>query len=225
LKVCVVLLESSLPMSLYDVSRFSRWSIRALVGLAVAVALPAHAQIYTGTNGNGAVVLSNFQTNETPNLVVEAPATAGTAQMVTSAMVTPAADDRPSVKLAPMIQKVAQETSISPHLLHAVISVESGYDAKAVSRKGAQGLMQLMPQTAQRFGVRNAMDPAQNVRGGALYLKWLMDYFNGDLRLVLAAYNAGEVEVVKAGYRVPPFKETRDYVPKVMARINLPLPG
>jgi soluble lytic murein transglycosylase-like protein len=140
-------------------------------------------------------------------------------------MVTPAPDARPAVRLAPMIEKVAQETSISPHLLHAVISVESGYDAKAVSRKGAQGLMQLMPQTAQRFGVRNALDPAENVRGGALYLKWLLDYFNGDLRLVLASYNAGEVEVVKAGYRIPPFKETRDYVPKVLARINLPLPS
>jgi soluble lytic murein transglycosylase-like protein len=209
-------------MSLYDVSR---WSLKACAGLAIAFALPAHAQIYTGTNGSGAVVLSNFQTNETPDVVVEGPAVAAAAQSVTSAMVTPAPEARPAVRLAAMIEKVAQETSISPHLLHAVISVESGYDAKAVSRKGAQGLMQLMPQTAQRFGVRNAMDPAQNVRGGALYLKWLMDYFSGDLRLVLAAYNAGEVEVVKAGYRIPPFKETRDYVPKVLARINLPLPS
>jgi len=209
-------------MSLFDVSR---WSLRAFAGLVLACALPAHAQIYTGTNDSGAVVLSNFQTNETPDVVVEGPAVAASVLPVTSAMVTPAPDARPAVRLAPMIEMVAQETSISPHLLHAVISVESGYDANAVSRKGAQGLMQLMPQTAQRFGVHNALDPADNVRGGARYLKWLLDYFNGDLRLVLAAYNAGEIEVVKAGYRIPPFKETRDYVPKVLARINLPLPS
>ena len=113
---------------------------------------------------------------------------------------------------------------MSASLLHAVIAVESGYDAKAVSRKGAQGLMQLMPQTAQRFGVHNAFDPLQNVRGGALYLKWLLDYFNGDVKLALAGYNAGEQEVVKAGYRIPPFKETRDYVPKVLARLSRPSP-
>jgi len=126
-------------------------------------------------------------------------------------------------KLKPMIQKVAQETSVNPLLLHAVISVESGYDEKAVSRKGAQGLMQLMPQTALRFGVRNAFDPLENVRGGALYLKWLLQYFNGDLKLALAGYNAGENEVVRAGYRIPPIKETRDYVPKVLARLSRPV--
>jgi soluble lytic murein transglycosylase-like protein len=206
----------------------SRWSLSALAAAAaLACGAPAPAQIYTGTSGSGAVVLSNFQTNETPDVVIEAPPSAQALAAVTSAMVTPAPKDdaQPAVRLDPIIQKVAQETSMSPHLLHAVIAVESGYDSKAVSRKGALGLMQLMPQTAQRFGVRNAMDPTENVRGGALYLKWLLDYFNGDLRLALAGYNAGEVEVVKAGYRIPPFKETRDYVPKVLARINRPLPS
>jgi soluble lytic murein transglycosylase-like protein len=122
-----------------------------------------------------------------------------------------------------LIQQIAQETSMSASLLHAVIAVESGYDAKAVSRKGAQGLMQLMPQTAQRFGVRNPMDPAQNVRGGALYLKWLLDYFDGDLRLALAGYNAGENVVVRAGYKVPAIKETLEYVPKVLAHLSKPI--
>jgi soluble lytic murein transglycosylase-like protein len=101
--------------------------------------------------------------------------------------------------------------------------VESGYDAKAVSRKGAQGLMQLMPKTAQRFGVHNVFDPVENIRGGALYLKWLLDYFNGDLKLALAGYNAGEQEVVRAGYKIPANKETRDYVPKVLAHLKRPL--
>jgi soluble lytic murein transglycosylase-like protein len=108
-------------------------------------------------------------------------------------------------------------------VLHAVISVESGYDAKAVSRKGAQGLMQLMPKTAQRFGVRNPLDPLENIRGGALYLKWLLDYFDGNLKLALAGYNAGENEVVRAGYKIPANRETLDYVPKVLSRLSRPV--
>lgn len=105
---------------------------------------------------------------------------------------------------------------MSPQLLHAVIEVESGYHSRAVSPKGAKGLMQLMPATALRFGVQDAFDPQQNIRGGALYLKWLLEYFRGDLRLALAAYNAGEAAVVKAGYRIPPIAETISYVPKVL---------
>ena len=122
-----------------------------------------------------------------------------------------------------MIDEVAREVAMSPQLLHAVIEVESGYQANARSPKGAQGLMQLMPATAERFGVRNAFDPRQNIRGGALYLKWLLEYFRGDLRLALAAYNAGEAAVVKAGYRIPPIAETRDYVPKVLWHFNHPV--
>jgi soluble lytic murein transglycosylase-like protein len=196
--------------------------------LSGVTSLPAHAQIYAGLGNRGAVMLSNFQTTETPDLVVAAPAAPASASepaAVTSAMVTPAADVEAQrvQKLSPMIQKIARETSMSAQLLHAVVAVESGYDAKAVSRKGAQGLMQLMPQTAQRFGVRNVFDPMDNLRGGAMYLKWLLDYFSGDLRLALAGYNAGESEVVRAGYKIPPIKETRDYVPKVLARLSHPI--
>ncbi len=198
-----------------------------LAGATACIAAPAAAQIYAGTNGSGAVVLSNFQTNETPDLVI-APPPAPPAPAIASPAATPpppvaALDGGRAAQFQPLIQKVAQETSLSPQLLHAVIAVESGYDAKAVSRKGAQGLMQLMPQTAQRFGVRNALDPFENVRGGALYLKWLLDYFNGDLRLALAGYNAGEHEVVRAGYKIPAIRETRDYVPKVLAHLGKPI--
>jgi len=192
-------------------------------GVAAVAAAPAGAQIYVGTGGNGAVVLSNFQTNETPDLMIAAPAVPGPVATAAATPPEPTTGAARMEKLKPMIQKVAQETSVNPLLLHAVISVESGYDEKAVSRKGAQGLMQLMPQTALRFGVRNAFDPLENVRGGALYLKWLLQYFNGDLKLALAGYNAGENEVVRAGYRIPPIKETRDYVPKVLARLSRPV--
>lgn len=195
-----------------------------LASAAACAVAPAGAQIYAGTSGGGAVVLSNFQTEETPELVIAPPVPP--APPVTAAAPTLAApsgtspDRARAAQFKPLIQKVAQETSMSPLLLHAVISVESGYDAKAVSRKGAQGLMQLMPQTAQRFGVRNALDPTENIRGGALYLKWLLDFFNGDLKLALAGYNAGEQEVVRAGYKIPAIKETREYVPKVLSRLS-----
>jgi len=201
----------------------SKFLLVLAAGLAAVAAAPAGAQIYVGTGGSGAVVLSNFQTNETPDLMIAAPVVPGPVATPAATLAAPTTSAVRMEKLTPMIQKVAQETSVNPLLLHAVISVESGYDEKAVSRKGAQGLMQLMPQTALRFGVHNALDPLENVRGGALYLKWLLQYFNGDLKLALAGYNAGENEVVRAGYRIPPIKETRDYVPKVLARLNRPV--
>jgi len=110
----------------------------------------------------------------------------------------------------------AQETSVDPALIHAVISVESGYNASARSHAGAVGLMQLMPQTAKRYGVTDRLDPAQNIRGGARYLRDLKVMFNNQLHLVLAAYNAGEKAVKKYGRRIPPYRETIAYVPKVM---------
>ncbi|MFK7837816.1 MAG: lytic transglycosylase domain-containing protein [Sulfitobacter sp.] len=111
-------------------------------------------------------------------------------------------------------------TQISPALVLAVITVESAGKADAVSRAGAQGLMQLMPDTATRFGVGDSMVPKENITGGVKYLNWLMEEFDRDPILVLAGYNAGEGSVHKhAG--VPPFAETRDYVPKVLAAFQV----
>ena len=124
----------------------------------------------------------------------------------------------------PHLQKAAEKTGVDYDLLKAVIAVESGFDAEAVSPKGAVGLMQLMPATAERFGVsaskaRNMQqqlaDPAVNVPAGARYLSYLMDLFPGRLDLVLAAYNAGEGAVKKYGKSVPPYKETLNYVKAV----------
>jgi len=100
-------------------------------------------------------------------------------------------------------------------LLHAVIQVESGYDPKARSHKGAAGLMQLMPETAKQLGVGDVWDPAANIRGGARYLKQLLQRFDNDFALAVAAYNAGPEAVSKAG-RVPPYAETQRYVPSVL---------
>lgn len=114
------------------------------------------------------------------------------------------------------ILKATVDKRVSPALVLAVIAVESAGRADAVSSAGAQGLMQLIPATADRFGVSDAKDPAQNIGGGVAYLDWLMREFDGDPLMVLAAYNAGENAVKSAG-GVPPYAETRDYVPKVLA--------
>lgn len=118
-------------------------------------------------------------------------------------------------QLGPLIDRVAHTFSLPPELLKAVIEVESGFRPRAVSSKGAAGLMQLMPATAARFGVRDRFHIAENVRGGAAYLRWLMDRFDDDLTLALAAYNAGEGAVDKFN-GVPPYKETKNYVQKVV---------
>lgn len=118
----------------------------------------------------------------------------------------------------PIVQAAARTHKLDPALLHAVIGVESGYDEHAVSTRGAQGLMQLLPPTARSYGVKNAFDPHQNVPAGAKHLRDLLNQFNGDTTLALAAYNAGANAVLRHGLQVPPFAETQAYVPKVLAR-------
>jgi soluble lytic murein transglycosylase-like protein len=114
---------------------------------------------------------------------------------------------------------VAPEYQLAPHLVLAVMATESNFDPLAVSPRNAQGLMQLIPDTAARFKVRRITDPVQNIRGGMAYLRWLLAYFEGDLTLALAAYNAGERAVDR--YRgVPPYAETRQYVRRILAAIG-----
>ncbi len=121
---------------------------------------------------------------------------------------------RTRLQLEKWVYRLAPEYDLDPKLVIAVIEVESGFDPKARSPKGAIGLMQLMPQTARRFGVRDPWDPIQNLRGGMAYLRWLLDRFDGDIALVLAGYNAGEKAVEK--YRgIPPYRETQRYVQRI----------
>ena len=115
-----------------------------------------------------------------------------------------------------MVNKVARTYGLESALLHAVISVESRYSPKAVSKAGAIGLMQLMPETARRYGVVDPLDPLQNLRGGARYLRYLLKKYNNDRNPALAAYNAGEKSVAKYGNQIPPYPETTEYVPRVM---------
>jgi soluble lytic murein transglycosylase-like protein len=119
---------------------------------------------------------------------------------------------RPEVEA--LVKQLAPQYAIDPQLVMALISVESSFNAKAVSPKNAQGLMQLIPETAERFGVRKVFNPAENIKGGLAYLRWLMAFFQGEVRLVLAAYNAGERAVER--YRgIPPYEETRNYVQRI----------
>lgn len=115
-----------------------------------------------------------------------------------------------------IIEAAAGSAGVEPNLLRAVIVVESGFNSRAVSNRGAVGLMQLMPATAARFGVSNRYDPRQNVHGGALYLGFLIKRFDNNVRLALAAFNAGEDAVARNAGQIPPFNETLEYVPKVM---------
>jgi soluble lytic murein transglycosylase-like protein len=123
-----------------------------------------------------------------------------------------------NASVAEMVEAVSKKYDVDPLLVHSVISVESAYDSRAVSHKGAQGLMQLMPETARRFGVKNSFDPLDNLEGGVRYLKYLDSLFPNDMTLKLAAYNAGEGAVWKYNNRVPPYRETREYVDKVGTR-------
>jgi len=114
-----------------------------------------------------------------------------------------------------VIQKMAARYKVEPALIKAVIKAESNFDPSALSRKGAIGLMQLMPATALNLNVSNPYNPHQNIEGGTKYLRNLTGLFGSDLKLVIAAYNAGENAVIKYGRNIPPYKETRDYVKRV----------
>lgn len=133
----------------------------------------------------------------------------------TASATTPGAG--PAASVVEIIEKTAREYNVDPLLIHAVIQVESAYNVHAVSPMGAEGLMQLIPSTARRFGVRNSFNAEDNIRGGVRYLKFLSQMFNNDLRLTLAAYNAGEGAVSRFNW-IPPYPETQNYVYQVAKR-------
>lgn len=110
---------------------------------------------------------------------------------------------------------------IDPLLIYSQMHQESTFKSRAISPKGARGLMQLMPGTARRFGVNNIFDTKQNIEGGVRYMRWLLDTFNGDLNLALAGYNAGEGAVMKYGWQIPPYRETQEYVRRISSRYNM----
>ena len=184
--------------------------------LVLGVAAPlCRADIYAYTDSGGTTHFSNVPDDPRYQLIVRAP-------LETPAGV-PADARRAAAWLArsaqydAAISRSADAANVRPELVRAVIVVESGFNPRAISRRGAIGLMQLLPSTARRYGAFNAFDPEQNILAGAHYLAALITRYGADrLELVLAAYNAGENAVERYGGRIPPFKETRAYVPNVL---------
>jgi soluble lytic murein transglycosylase-like protein len=176
-------------------------------GLWLTLAPPARGQIASYVDENGKIVYVNADPRPRPAGLRNKAAGAHASATETSAAILP---DR----LERLVCEIAERHSLDPALLKAVVGVESGGNPRAISRKGALGLMQLVPTTAERFGVGNAFDPAQNLEGGASYLRQLLDRYDGDLTKSLAAYNAGEGAVQRFG-GVPNYPETRAYVQKV----------
>jgi soluble lytic murein transglycosylase-like protein len=174
------------------------------------------------------VVHADLKTGKLVRSVVVSPKPVA-AVKIAEAVVPPRVVDASAPDLEPAAQpsgideavlRIAAEHSLSPQLIHSVIKVESNYNANAVSSKGALGLMQLIPATARRFGVSDVFNPVQNIQGGAKYLRYLLDLYNEDYPLALAAYNAGEAAVARYG-GVPPFAETQNYVILVRRQLEL----
>ncbi len=174
--------------------------------------MPAFADIYAYVDDDGVTHFSNVPADVRFEVVLDADNDAELPPIHPAILSL-------SVRYDTIIRREALDANLDPELLRAVIVVESGFDVDAVSSAGAKGLMQLMPATAKSYGVTNVFDPAQNIRGGAQYLRDLLDRYD-DYELVLAAYNAGESAVEKYGNQVPPFAETRSYIPKVMRIYN-----
>ena len=159
-------------------------------------------------------------TGEAPRLEVRDSAHEVVHQEVVDRYVSNLPDDKR--RHAELVQRLAPRFEVDPRLALAIVRSESNFQARALSPKNAQGLMQLIPETAERFGVRDVWNPEQNVRGGLTYLRWLLDRFGGDVALASAAYNAGEKAVERHG-GVPPYSETREYVRRILGFYRAPL--
>jgi soluble lytic murein transglycosylase-like protein len=197
-----------------------------VAALLLVAAVPAGAQIFSWRDANGNLVLSDRPATEAgraydvgrrrsqPSDRQTGLAAATTARYRATRQATTTYNGSYDA----LIQRHATSYGVSPDLVRAVIQVESAFDAQAQSAAGAQGLMQLMPATAAEMGVDDPFDAGENIRGGTAYLRQLLDRYDGDVTLALAAYNAGPEAVERHGRQVPPFPETQQYVSRVKAR-------
>ena len=189
-----------------------RWIIAVVFfGIATAPGF-ARADVYSFIDAAGVAHFSNVPVDARYRLLISSPGAAPANSLVHA----PVNWLSRSAQYDSVISGAAKAATLEASLVRAVIVVESGFNPRAVSKRGAIGLMQLQPATARRYGVQNIYDPEENVRAGARYLSDLLTRFNSNLELALAAYNAGEEAVERYGRRVPPFRETLAYVPSVM---------
>ena len=186
------------------------------VTAALCVCLPAIAdtRIHEEVGGDGTLILSN---TSAASMFAKTPIEARHGRPPDVRQAT----WRTAQAYTKPLEHSALAHAIDPQLLQAIISVESNGRANAISRKGAMGLMQVLPETGRRYGIENLLDPAQNIEAGTRYLRALAAMFNNDLALVLAAYNAGERAVERFGNRIPPYRETQLYVSRVTERYQL----
>ena len=192
-------IASSRPMGL-------RW---LMIALCLGAAAPAHAQIYSWKDANGNLVLSNKRPASS------APLTSYAVPKAEGVRVTRSVASARARAYDDLISEHSRSNGVRPALVRAVMQVESGFNPYARSPKGAMGLMQLMPATARQYGVKNPFNPAENVRAGVAYLRGLLDRYENNEELALAAYNAGPGAVDKHGQTVPPYRETQSYVSQI----------
>jgi soluble lytic murein transglycosylase-like protein len=212
--------------------RLARW---ALLVVALVLPLQAAADIYVLIEPNGTKRFSNQRDDPRYRLYLKEPSAyhlkpartlghtrnPGDYRLRNPSARQPDPYDNPLLKHRPFqahVQSAAKANEIDPALVHAVIAAESNYNPKAVSDKGAIGLMQIMPDTGRRFGVKakDLYSPGRNIAVGVRYLAELIDMFDGNIELALASYNAGENTVIRFGRKIPPYPETRAYVPRVL---------
>ena len=207
--------------------------LRSTLVLAAFIAMssfsmPSLADIWGYVDAQGVAHLSDHQVHEgyilfkkeapRPVLEVFAPPPVFERSLGNGAVIQVNAALRAQV--ATLVAQVAREFDLDAALMHAIITVESGYNPQAKSPAGAIGLMQLMPETAARYGVKNIWDPLENLQGGARYLRFLLGLFKNNLDLALAGYNAGENAVIRSGHKIPPYAETQAYVPSVLTQYD-----
>ncbi len=198
---------------MHQISAHARLLCRLAAATACAFALlpaPAAAQIYSWRDANGTLVLSD-RALDTPTKIYEVAGAPAYRTTTAAASIAPALRPR----FDDYVLAHSERQALRPELVRAVIQVESGFNPFARSPKGAMGLMQLMPATARELGVRDPYDPDDNIRGGTAYLRQLLNRYDGNEELALAAYNAGSGAVERYGRNVPPYRETRDYVRRV----------
>lgn len=188
--------------------------VKIFILLCVCAPYFAWADVYVDLSHADEISIGNTEPDKYYAIKIEDPVAA-------QALVLPESNNQKNTVTSqlPYHQEVllaANETAIEPALIHAVIAAESKHNARAKSNKGALGLMQLMPATARRFHVKDSNDPKQNILAGSKYLRELLNLYQGDLKLTLAAYNAGPGAVQKYSNQIPPYKETLRYVPKVL---------
>ena len=181
-----------------------------LIGWALLGAPDALADVYSFVDARGVVHYTNVPVDPRYQFLLASPKEKTQSGQPYDARLLATAG-----KFDPLIESAAAAAAVEPELLRAVIAVESGFDPRALSKAGAAGLMQLMPETARRYGVSDRFDPAQNVHAGARHLKALIERYDNDVKLALAAYNAGEQAVDRCGRCVPQYRETQAYVPRV----------